>query len=455
MTGVSVADGGSGDPSPPTAVGVVAGIRAALPRCTAIRSPAGRKVAVQGTGHVGANVVRLLVEAGAKVDGRRPAARTGRPRWRPSWAPTVAGVDEILFARVRRAVAVRAGRRASRPTPIPRLRCRAIAGAANNQLGTIDERRRAGRPRHRLRGRLRGQRRRHHQHRRASSAATTPSGSARARAASSRPSAGCSRWPASAASRPPAPPRRWPASASPRSPRSPAAGGPATARPGRRAAAWNGSAARDPAAGQRPDAAPATHDVADHRRSTSRCSSSRSRSPTAPCAATTATARCRSRASTRPRWSTASRRARSESECDRPGYGETLRGRLRRRRRRGQRARQPGSRVADPAVGDVHARRLDPPDRQHAVPVRLRQQRRGRDGPRRVPAVLPARRPRGIADAVRHRHELRGAEHRRQRRDRRRARRLRPAAPARPRADGHPAARVRLRGGAAGACSCC
>ena len=43
---------------------------------------------------------------------------------------------------------------------------------------------------------------------------------------------------------------------------------------------------------------------------------------------------------------------------------------------------------------DVHARRPAAPRRQHALPVDLRQQRRGRHGPREVRALLPARRAR-------------------------------------------------------------
>ena len=44
---------------------------------------------------------------------------------------------------------------------------------------------------------------------------------------------------------------------------------------------------------------------------------------------------------------------------------------------------------------DVHARRPAAPRRQHAVPVDLRQQRRGLDGPREVHRLLPARRAGG------------------------------------------------------------
>lgn len=67
VTGADPARGGSGDPSPMTAFGVVCGMRAAC--AAAFGSPAvrGRKVVVQGAGHVGAALARLLVDDGAVV----------------------------------------------------------------------------------------------------------------------------------------------------------------------------------------------------------------------------------------------------------------------------------------------------------------------------------------------------------------------------------------------------
>lgn len=137
VTGVSVADGGSGDPSPTTAVGVLAGIRAVLREVHGDPSPAGRKVAVQGTGHVGANVVRLLVEAGAEVTvaDLQPAMPEQLAR---ELGVAVAPVDEIVFAECDVLSPCALGA-VFTPDTIPRLRCRAIAGAANNQLGTIED----------------------------------------------------------------------------------------------------------------------------------------------------------------------------------------------------------------------------------------------------------------------------------------------------------------------------
>ncbi len=67
VVGISRALGGSGDPSPFTALGVFQGIRASLKEQTGNESLDGRTVAVQGVGHVGYHLVRHLRDAGAKV----------------------------------------------------------------------------------------------------------------------------------------------------------------------------------------------------------------------------------------------------------------------------------------------------------------------------------------------------------------------------------------------------
>ena len=91
---------------------------------------------------------------------------------------------------------------------------------------------------------------------------------------------------------------------------------------------------------------------------------------------------------------------------------------------------------------DVHARRHLPHRREHALPLDLRQQRRGRARAHAVPGLVSARRRRGDggADAhharPRHRTRREHSERRRERCDRRRARRVLRAAAAGARADG-------------------
>ena len=67
VTGISRALGGSGDPSPVTAVGTLMGMKACAMERWGSDSLAGRKVNVQGVGAVGYHLVKFLIEQGAKV----------------------------------------------------------------------------------------------------------------------------------------------------------------------------------------------------------------------------------------------------------------------------------------------------------------------------------------------------------------------------------------------------
>ena len=70
----STGNGGSGDPSIHTALGVFHGIRSALAHALGSDELAGRTVLVQGTGSVGAKLARLLAGRG----GGRPRQRRRR-----------------------------------------------------------------------------------------------------------------------------------------------------------------------------------------------------------------------------------------------------------------------------------------------------------------------------------------------------------------------------------------
>src|SRR6185312_12223198 len=67
ITGLPIARGGSGDPSPMTAWGVFCGMGAAAVEAGLGDDMRGIRVAVQGAGHVGAGLVRHLLDAGAVV----------------------------------------------------------------------------------------------------------------------------------------------------------------------------------------------------------------------------------------------------------------------------------------------------------------------------------------------------------------------------------------------------
>jgi len=133
----SVAAGGSGDPSPSTARGVFHGIRASIGHAFGTPELRGRRVLVQGTGAVGARLVELLAEAGADIlvsdiDGARASAVAARV------GGSVVPVDAALTTGCDVLAPCAIGGILDEST-IPRLACRVVAGAANNQLRTSED----------------------------------------------------------------------------------------------------------------------------------------------------------------------------------------------------------------------------------------------------------------------------------------------------------------------------
>ena len=130
--GRSVAAGGAGNPAPPTALGVFHGIRASLAYAFGSDEPARRTVLVQGAGGVGSVLAEQLATAGASVlvadvdpaRARDVAARVGGATIP---AGDVVGTECDVFA------PCAVGGVLSLETA-PRLRCRIVAGSANNQL---------------------------------------------------------------------------------------------------------------------------------------------------------------------------------------------------------------------------------------------------------------------------------------------------------------------------------
>lgn len=137
VTGLPVSMGGSGDPSPVTAHGVLAAMRATAEFLWGTPDLTGRTFAVQGVGKVGRTLVELLVGAGAEVvaaDVDR-AAVEGAAR---DLGVEVAEPDAILEVACDVLAPCALGAAINRRT-IPRLRCKAIVGAANNQLEEPDD----------------------------------------------------------------------------------------------------------------------------------------------------------------------------------------------------------------------------------------------------------------------------------------------------------------------------
>ena len=125
--------GGSGDSSPHTATGVLAALRATCDYLDGPTDLGGRSFAVVGLGHVGADVAGRLAATGARLvvsdidpDARRLADQLGAVWAEPDEALT-ADVDVLVPAALGGVLT---------PELVPRLRCRAIVGPANNQLAT-------------------------------------------------------------------------------------------------------------------------------------------------------------------------------------------------------------------------------------------------------------------------------------------------------------------------------
>ena len=124
--------GGSGDPSPVTARGVWLGVRAAVGHKLGRSDLAGVRVAVQGLGHVGYNLARLLAQDGARlIVADLEGARVERAAEEFGAKPVE--VDAILSAECDVLAPCALGGIINDPT-IPKLACAIVAGAANNQL---------------------------------------------------------------------------------------------------------------------------------------------------------------------------------------------------------------------------------------------------------------------------------------------------------------------------------
>jgi leucine dehydrogenase len=132
VTGVDLGAGGSGDPAPFTAAGVLAAMRATMRELDGDPSLAGRRIAIQGAGHVGGRLARLAADAGAAVvlaDVNHERAR----RVADEVGATTAEAAHILEEECDVLAPCALGGVLD-DVSVPRLRCRAICGAANNQL---------------------------------------------------------------------------------------------------------------------------------------------------------------------------------------------------------------------------------------------------------------------------------------------------------------------------------
>jgi leucine dehydrogenase len=124
--------GKSGDPSPVTAHGVYVGMKACAKQQFGSDSLSGKKIAVQGVGHVGEYLVAALAKENAEIfisDIHEPTLK----RVAQQYGAKVVGLDEIYDIEMDIYAPCALGATVNDDT-LSRLTCSIIAGAANNQL---------------------------------------------------------------------------------------------------------------------------------------------------------------------------------------------------------------------------------------------------------------------------------------------------------------------------------
>ena len=121
-----------GDPSPLTALGVFQGIQAAAKNRLGSDTLNGVRVAVQGVGHVGLHLCRLLHEAGAILTVADVNGENLRLT-RDELPVTEVAPADLLFTDVDVLAPCALGNILTSVT-IPKLKAKIVAGAANNQL---------------------------------------------------------------------------------------------------------------------------------------------------------------------------------------------------------------------------------------------------------------------------------------------------------------------------------
>ena len=126
----------SGDPSPFTAYGTFCGIKAIAKQLNGTDDLHGVKIALQGLGHVGFDLCHQLYEAGAELIVSTHSNRKNMEIAVNEWGAKEV-TDEELYGVECDILSPNALGATINYTTLPMLKCRAVAGAANNQL--LDE----------------------------------------------------------------------------------------------------------------------------------------------------------------------------------------------------------------------------------------------------------------------------------------------------------------------------
>lgn len=131
VTGISEARGGSGNPSPVTAYGVYMGMKAAAKQQFGSDSLAGKKVLVQGTGHVGETLIDYITKEGGIVfisDINEAKMQEVSAKYGATiYSGDIYSADVDIYAPCALGATVN-------DETISKLKAKVIAGAANNQL---------------------------------------------------------------------------------------------------------------------------------------------------------------------------------------------------------------------------------------------------------------------------------------------------------------------------------
>jgi len=130
-------DSAGGDPSPWTALGVFLGMQAAVKLRLGKNSLEGLTVAVQGVGHVGTHLCHLLHDAGAKLV-IADVNRDNLDAVSSDMPVDIVAPAEILYSDADVLAPCALGNILTTVT-IPGIKAKVIAGAANNQLSTLED----------------------------------------------------------------------------------------------------------------------------------------------------------------------------------------------------------------------------------------------------------------------------------------------------------------------------
>jgi len=133
VVGIPESLGGGGDPSPVTAYGVYMGMKASAKKAYGSESLQGKRVLVQGAGHVGGYLVDHLVKDGAHVmiadifENKIKEVTDRHPKVEVVSADNVSALEMDIYAPCALGATLN-------DDTIPQLKCQIVAGAANNQL---------------------------------------------------------------------------------------------------------------------------------------------------------------------------------------------------------------------------------------------------------------------------------------------------------------------------------